>query len=224
MEGLGQTGRTRHGARRPAGMPYPQDETYRFMVRNVDNFRTGFSTVSEIVRRRWRRRKFLELITVDGDGCWIWMGSASAAGTEFYRGRGVPGSRWKGGKATAFRYLMEEWFAHLEPTLHPTRADGRPGAKPYTVAQCGKGLCIRPQCRRAYFKGYAYERGPEVRTNRRFTEEQMCLAKALRAKGKGTNSIARLFGVDGSTMSMALRGKTYGWCECDSYLPRLVWS
>lgn len=140
---------------RPAGVPYPSDPTFRYCVDRVDSFSTRYRTDREIQKRKHQRRQFLDKISVDGDGCWIWLGTVdrSARCRPVFRGswQGQPGTRVVG----AFRWLVAEWFP--DQLGHLDRWHG------HTVAKCQKRACVRPQCRSAGYDQRLFPTRPPTR-------------------------------------------------------------
>lgn len=215
--GLGQPTR-----QRPPGLPYPDDTTYRHIRTNVDNFPHGFRTEREIYQRRQKRRQFLDLISADEDGCWIWEGTMNST-------RGVPvfwakyrrftGSGWIETAPISghpFLWLMLEWFPNEILKLERAGNGTIRGHNRRTVAICGKLRCIRPQCRRSGRRApvpapRTGQHGHPGGAKRTFTPDQVRLIRKRRQNGEKLSEIAADLGRPRETVSAVARGRAYAW-------------
>lgn len=106
----------------------PTDKAYRYLL-------STWERPHDPVGNR-QRRKLLERVAADSDGCWIWQGGATKVAGRHYPRISVaadprhPKRRW----LNPLLYLLEQWA----PTEVPPKRT--------TYRLCGKTLCIRPSC------------------------------------------------------------------------------
>lgn len=196
---------------RPAGTPYPSDPAYRYLVARVDKFPTAYLTTGEIQKLRVRRRRWLEMVTVDEDGCWIWIGPKhSRSGYPIFsastRRRPVSTAQ------SAFMWMLEQW---IPDQVGNTKIGNRVGKDlRRTVARCRKILCVRPSCRQTGFDRQRHRADPrQRRTTRAMTEEQVHEARRRFARGDRPIHIAEDFGVPAQAVRDLKRGTTWKWLE-----------
>lgn len=191
--------------RRPEGVPYPSDPTFRFMVTNVDNFRHAYRTEREILKRMHQRRRFLNMITVDQDGCWVWLGPRNRAN------RNLPTfqATWAHGRpqrpGNPFLWLIQEWF--------PGEMERLRGVQYRSEATCGKTSCIRPQCRKAGYNHLLTIPVQDRPMKRSLTPDLVRWIRAERRQGRSYASLAAELKVDHMTVWRAGQGETYKWVE-----------
>lgn len=210
--------------KRPPGLPYPTDATFRYLWSTADSVPGYFRTEREIYQRAAKRQQLLKMITVDNDGCWIWVGTINTnrGGTPVYRARyrefvkgawlEPPHSR----VGHPFLWLMLEWFPDEVLKLERAREGGARSLRRRTVATCGKILCIRPQCRVSGIRTTNPARGADRWWHpRSFTPDQVRMIRKKAKNGETLRQIADSMGRSYDTVRQVASRKHYRWVEDD---------